>query len=94
VNADAAGPPSTIAVSVRLEGTIRLSRSIADDAGATSRTNEERSNVAHMERKGMMPKGWIRNVWKSPQLPNSPWAMHADRTCRSYRHHIGERYYS
>jgi phosphonate transport system substrate-binding protein len=45
---------------------------------ATSWTNEERSHLAHVERKGMIPKGWIRNVWKSPQLPNGPWAMHAD----------------
>jgi phosphonate transport system substrate-binding protein len=48
------------------------------DAAATSWTNEERSNVARMEFKGMIPKGQIRYVWKSPQLPNGPWSMHAD----------------
>jgi phosphonate transport system substrate-binding protein len=48
------------------------------DAAATSWTNEERSNVARMESKGMIPKGQIRYVWKSPQIPNGPWAMHAD----------------
>jgi phosphonate transport system substrate-binding protein len=48
------------------------------DAAATSWTNEERSNVARMERKGMIPMGQIRYVWKSPQIPNGPWAMHTD----------------
>jgi phosphonate transport system substrate-binding protein len=47
------------------------------DAAATSWTNEERSNVARMEFKGMIPKGQIRYVWKSPQLPNGPWTTHA-----------------
>jgi phosphonate transport system substrate-binding protein len=48
------------------------------DAAATSWTNEERSNVARMEGKGMIPKGQIRYVWKSPKIPNGPWTMHAD----------------
>ena len=48
------------------------------DAAATSWTNEERSNVARMELKDMIPKGQIRYVWKSPPIPNGPWAMHAD----------------
>jgi phosphonate transport system substrate-binding protein len=48
------------------------------DAAATSWTNEERSNVARMELKGMIPKGQIRYIWKSPQIPNGPWAMHTD----------------
>lgn len=48
------------------------------DAAATFWTNEQRSNVARMEGKGMIPKGQIRYVWKSPKLPNSPWAVHAD----------------
>jgi phosphonate transport system substrate-binding protein len=48
------------------------------DAAATSWTNEERSNVARMESKGMIPKGMIRYIWKSPKLPNSPWTMHTD----------------
>jgi phosphonate transport system substrate-binding protein len=48
------------------------------DAAATSWTNERRSNVARMELKGMIPKGQIRYVWKSPPIPNGPWAMHTD----------------
>jgi phosphonate transport system substrate-binding protein len=48
------------------------------DAAATSWTNAERSNVARIELKGMIPKGQIRYVWKSPQIPNGPWAMHID----------------
>jgi phosphonate transport system substrate-binding protein len=48
------------------------------DAAATSWTNEERSNVARMEFKGMIPKGQIRYIWKSPKIPNGPWAMQAD----------------
>jgi phosphonate transport system substrate-binding protein len=41
-------------------------------------TNEERNNVARMEGKGMIPKGQTRVIWKSPQLPGSPWAIHVD----------------
>jgi phosphonate transport system substrate-binding protein len=48
------------------------------DAAATSWTNEERGNVARMEGKGMIPKGQIRYVWKSPKIPNGPWTMHVD----------------
>ena len=48
------------------------------EAAATSWTNEERSNVARMEDKKMIPKGQIRYIWKSPQLPSSPWAIHTD----------------
>ena len=56
------------------------------DAAATSWTNEERSNVVRMESKGMIPKGQIRYVWKSPKLPNGPWAMHADLPMAASRH--------
>lgn len=48
------------------------------DAAATWWTNEERSNVSRMEGKGMIPKGQIRYVWRSPKLPESPWAIHSD----------------
>jgi phosphonate transport system substrate-binding protein len=48
------------------------------DAAATSWTNEERNNVARMEGKGMIPVGQTRVIWKSPQLPGSPWAIHTD----------------
>ena len=48
------------------------------DAAATWWTNEERSNFQRMESKGMIPKGQVRVVWKSPKLPESPWAIHTD----------------
>jgi phosphonate transport system substrate-binding protein len=48
------------------------------DAAATWWTNEQRSNVARMESKGMVPPGQIRYIWKSPKLPGSPWAMRTD----------------
>ena len=48
------------------------------DAAATWWTNEERGNVQRMEQKGMIPKGQVRYVWKSPKLPESPWAIHTD----------------
>jgi phosphonate transport system substrate-binding protein len=48
------------------------------DAAVTWWTNEERSNVARMEGKGMIPPGKIRYIWKSPKLPNSPWTMRTD----------------
>jgi phosphonate transport system substrate-binding protein len=48
------------------------------DAAATWWTNEQRSNVARMEGKGMIPQGQIRYIWKSPKLPGSPWAMRTD----------------
>lgn len=44
------------------------------DAAATWWRSEERSNVTRMEGKGMIPKGKVRYIWKSPKLPNSPWA--------------------
>jgi phosphonate transport system substrate-binding protein len=46
------------------------------DAAATWWVNEERSNVQRMEDKGMIPKGHLRLIWKSPRLPESPWAIH------------------
>ena len=48
------------------------------DAAATWWTNEERGNVQRMEGKGLIPKGQVRVVWKSPKLPESPWAIHTD----------------
>jgi phosphonate transport system substrate-binding protein len=48
------------------------------DAAATWWTNEAHSNVARMEGKGMIPKGQIGFIWKSPPLPGSPWAIHSD----------------
>ena len=48
------------------------------DAAATWWTNEERSNVARMEGKNMMPAGQVRYVWKSPKMPTGPWTVHTD----------------
>jgi phosphonate transport system substrate-binding protein len=48
------------------------------DAAVTWWTNEQRSNFLRMQDKGMIPKGSVRVVWKSPALPESPWAMHTD----------------
>jgi phosphonate transport system substrate-binding protein len=43
------------------------------DAAATWWNNAERSNVARMEEKKMIPAGSVRIVWRSPLIPNSPW---------------------
>jgi phosphonate transport system substrate-binding protein len=48
------------------------------DATVTWWTNERRSNFLRMEEKGMIAKGAVRVVWKSPALPESPWAIHTD----------------
>lgn len=48
------------------------------DATATWWTNEGNSNVTRMEGKKMIPQGQVRYVWKSPQLPLSPWAIHTE----------------
>jgi phosphonate transport system substrate-binding protein len=48
------------------------------DASVTWWTNEQRSNFLRMEDKGMVPRNSVRVVWKSPKLPESPWAMHTD----------------
>jgi phosphonate transport system substrate-binding protein len=48
------------------------------DAAVTWWTNERRSNFLRMEEKGMIPKGSVRVLWKSPALPESPWAIHTD----------------
>lgn len=45
------------------------------DACSNWWNNEQRSNVVRMEEKGMIPKGWWKIIWKSPQLPSDPWAV-------------------
>jgi phosphonate transport system substrate-binding protein len=60
------------------ENSIIAIRNGTYDAAATWWTNDERNNVARMEGKGMIPKGQTRMIWKSPRLPGSPWAIHAD----------------
>ncbi len=48
------------------------------DGGATFWSNEKRGNIQRMEEKGMIPSGSTRIIWRSPQIPNSPWVMRAD----------------
>jgi phosphonate transport system substrate-binding protein len=45
------------------------------DAAATWWNNEELSNFKRMEGKGMIPKGSVRVIWKSPDLPESPYVV-------------------
>lgn len=48
------------------------------DAAATWWRSETRSNPLRMETKGMIEPGQWRVIWKSPRLPESPWAVHTD----------------
>lgn len=45
------------------------------DGCSTWWNNPQRSNITRMEEKGMIPKGWWKIIWKTPQLPSDPWAM-------------------
>jgi phosphonate transport system substrate-binding protein len=45
------------------------------DACSTWWNNDTLSNPSNMARKGMIPAGWWRVIWTSPQLPSDPWAM-------------------
>jgi phosphonate transport system substrate-binding protein len=45
------------------------------DAAATWYNNEELSNFKRMEGKGMIPKDSVRVIWKSPDLPESPYVV-------------------
>lgn len=45
------------------------------DGCSTWWNNDERSNLTRMEEKGMIPKGWWKIIWKSPELPSDPWAI-------------------
>jgi phosphonate transport system substrate-binding protein len=47
------------------------------DAAVTWWRSEEYSNPPRMEEKKMIEPGQWRIIWKSPKLPNSPWAMSA-----------------
>ncbi|MEA3436301.1 MAG: phosphonate ABC transporter substrate-binding protein [Thermodesulfobacteriota bacterium] len=44
------------------------------DAAATWWRSKDFSNPKRMEMKKMIPQGQWKVVWKSPKLPNSPWA--------------------
>ncbi|RPI74615.1 MAG: phosphonate ABC transporter substrate-binding protein [Desulfobacteraceae bacterium] len=49
------------------------------DAAGTWWNDENYSNVLRMEEKGMIPKGQIRYIWKSPRLPGDPvWTLRKD----------------
>jgi phosphonate transport system substrate-binding protein len=48
------------------------------DAAATWWNNDERSNYTRMWDKGMIPRGSVRVIWKSPRLPSSPLTVRAD----------------
>jgi phosphonate transport system substrate-binding protein len=45
------------------------------DAAATFWHSEQDNNFARMEAKNMIPPGQVRVIWKSPNLPDSPWSM-------------------
>jgi phosphonate transport system substrate-binding protein len=49
------------------------------DAAANWWNDESYSNISRMEEKGMIPKGQIRIIWKSPRLPGDPvWVIHKE----------------
>lgn len=48
------------------------------DAAATWWNNDDRANFTRMWDKGMIPKGSVRIIWKSPLLPSSPLTMRSD----------------
>ncbi len=49
------------------------------DAGANWWNDDRYSNISRMEEKGMIPKGQLRIIWKSPRLPGDPvWVVHKD----------------
>ena len=45
------------------------------DAVSTWYNNDTLSNPTLMAKKGMIPDGWWKVIWKSPMLPSDPWAM-------------------
>lgn len=48
------------------------------DAAATFWNNDRRGNVPRMVEKGMIPEGAVRNVWRTPLIPNSPFVTRTD----------------
>jgi phosphonate transport system substrate-binding protein len=48
------------------------------DAAATHWTNEESGMVQRLESRGMIPKGSVRVIWKSPLIPASPFCVRAN----------------
>jgi phosphonate transport system substrate-binding protein len=47
------------------------------DAVATWWTNEQKSNMSRMEKKGMIEPNQYRIIWKSPRLPSDPFTVPA-----------------
>jgi len=45
------------------------------EVAATHWRNEESGNIQNMERKGLIPAGSVRIIWKSPVIPNTPVMM-------------------
>lgn len=45
------------------------------DTAVTWWNSDEFSNIARMQSKGLIPPDSTRIIWKSPLLPNEPWAM-------------------
>ncbi len=48
------------------------------DAATTFWNNELLGNIQRMEDKGMIEKGAVRIIWKSPLIPNEPWTIRKD----------------
>lgn len=48
------------------------------DAAADDEDSDTVSNVTRMVKKGMIPAGQTRNIWKSGLIPNGPWVVRAD----------------
>jgi phosphonate transport system substrate-binding protein len=45
------------------------------EAVATNWRNEESGTIQNMEKKGLIPEGSVRIIWKSPVIPNTPVMM-------------------
>jgi phosphonate transport system substrate-binding protein len=48
------------------------------DAAATFWTNETSGMIQRVEGKGLIPKGTLRIIWKSPLIPASPFCLRGD----------------
>lgn len=48
------------------------------EAAATHWTNETSGMVQRLESRGMIPKGAVRIIWKSPLIPASPFCVRAN----------------
>lgn len=48
------------------------------DGAATFWNSPSRGNIQRMEEKGMVPQGSTRILWRSPEIPNSPWVLRTE----------------